>query len=120
MKGETPMTPQEIFDTVSEHLLKQGRRSIKYGECMYRGPRGMKCAAGAIIPDDLYLETFESRAPTSSNIIDRMPAWWAENIDLICQLQRLHDFFDPYFWREELIMIAATHNLSAAKIGGAS
>lgn len=46
-------TNQEIFDTCLTHLRAQGRRSIDpiSGFCVYRGPDGLKCAIGALIPN---------------------------------------------------------------------
>lgn len=49
------MNRQKTYDTVKAHLLKQGERSVGPGDmCMYRGPNGLKCAIGCLIPDELY------------------------------------------------------------------
>ena len=54
-----PNTLQEVFDIVSKHLLKQNERSgFSDDSCSYRGPNGLKCAAGILIPDEEY--TFDS------------------------------------------------------------
>ena len=52
---ESEMFAQEIFDTVVEHLRRQGHRAYKeeYG-CLYRLENGDKCAVGCLIPDHLY------------------------------------------------------------------
>ena len=57
------MEPQQIFNKVATHLLKQNKRSIDKGTdvCLYRGPNGTKCAVGVLIPDSLYLKTMEGR-----------------------------------------------------------
>lgn len=47
---------------VSNPLLKQGRRSVNPKNddaCMYRGDNGLKCAAGFLIPDELYDRSLE-------------------------------------------------------------
>jgi len=57
------MNKQEFFDKVARHLLTQNAKSIEAFErnakCLYRGPNGMKCVAGCLIPDELYSENFE-------------------------------------------------------------
>lgn len=54
------MTNQELFDKVVRAIVKQGRGSINSeGLCVYRGPDGLKCAVGHIIPDELYSPLIE-------------------------------------------------------------
>jgi hypothetical protein len=55
------LTNQQAFDQVVTHLAQQGRRAMgpaKWDQsaevCKYRGPDGTKCAAGVLIPDELY------------------------------------------------------------------
>lgn len=51
------MNIQEIFDTVSVHLLTQNEKSQEssfYSSCLYRGPNGTKCAVGCLIKDEFY------------------------------------------------------------------
>lgn len=62
-------TPQEIFDTVMAHLRAQGEPAVnKHGQCRYRivlvcSPDNadvtLKCAVGAIIPDNAYNDAFD-------------------------------------------------------------
>lgn len=57
------MNAQEIFDTVFTKLYEQGKQSVDPElphTCMYRGPDGMKCAAGFLIPDELYRPEMEN------------------------------------------------------------
>lgn len=56
-------TKQETFDTVVDHLRKQGAKAVANcgGGCSYRNPEGLKCAAGCLIPDDQYKPGFEGR-----------------------------------------------------------
>ena len=53
-------TAQEVFDQVTQHLLKQGKAARSgTGACRYRvETRGeiLKCAAGCLIADDEYAE----------------------------------------------------------------
>lgn len=49
-----------LLKTMSEHLFTQGRLSVgPGGQCLYRGPDGLKCAVGAIIPDSAYEPVIE-------------------------------------------------------------
>jgi hypothetical protein len=52
---------QMAFNTVVKHLALQKNRSAKTGtnRCMYRGPLGMKCAVGALIPDEEFMPKME-------------------------------------------------------------
>ncbi len=56
---------QEIFDKVAKHLLTQKARCTdsKTGRrCLYFDPETkMKCAAGCLIPDRDYSESFEGQ-----------------------------------------------------------
>lgn len=52
---ETPIvyTLQEAFDHIVKAVVKQGRPSVTAaGTCMYRGPEGLKCAAGHLLEDE--------------------------------------------------------------------
>jgi hypothetical protein len=95
------MTDQEIFDTVTTFLLKQGVQSINPGEyaihqnaCLYRGPNGAKCAIGCLIPDTLYTSDIEGTGirefinPELKNFLGlSVPA----RIEFLEELQYTHD-----------------------------
>lgn len=54
---EKKLTLQECFDKVWDWFVVHGKpASLKEGtiECLYRGPNGTKCAAGVLMPDDIY------------------------------------------------------------------
>lgn len=53
---------QAVFNTVAEHLLRQGRKSLDNFACAYRGENGAKCAVGVVIPDTLYEPEIEGLA----------------------------------------------------------
>jgi hypothetical protein len=64
------MTRQELFDAVCAHLAQQGRRSWGVSErfddaegCLYRGPDGLRCAVGALMPDAVYRPQWENATP---------------------------------------------------------
>lgn len=91
------MTNQETFDTVVEHLLRQGGPSMLPSKktCAYRGENGRKCAAGILI----------------GPIIRRQ----GHDTVLVRDLQSAHDA-SAENWNEkikaELIEVANHHGLS--------
>jgi hypothetical protein len=113
METETKIPLQQTFDIVVKHLLEQGKRaSLDDGECVYRTPAGLKCAAGCLIPDELYdpgMEGFSVIGPHSlaGQVIQRL----GHDIVLVSQLQRMHDTELPESWAQCLQVLALTHNL---------
>ena len=56
-----PMTAQEAFDKAVAGVRAQGYQ-ISMDEktnCVYRGPNGLRCAVGHLIPDELCQPAFE-------------------------------------------------------------
>jgi hypothetical protein len=110
------MTSQEIFDTVIDHLLSQGKQS-KSHVCLYRSDDGSKCAVGALIPDSEYDPTMEFSVvddrytPHPASAIQAWAQWKHPNdLKLLNRLQRLHDdgpshsFDNPHDAWEEYIL----------------
>lgn len=130
------MTDQEIFDKVTTHLLKQNQASRHssldgraLSACMYRGPDGLKCAVGALIPDgvfDKYIADADSFL--NSTAIDGLPdAILYESqiistemlvlerqrrMNILRVLQGVHDTWQPHEWREVLQKTAERFNLT--------
>ena len=119
------MNAQEAFDIISTHLLTQNERSSEksnfYSQqlesCLYRGPNGLKCAIGCLIPDEKYnldMEGMTLRQLTKSYqdlkiLFEEIP----EN--LLVALQTVHDYRNPNQWRRCLKAIAKQHNLKFTK-----
>jgi hypothetical protein len=124
------MTPQEIFDTVVQHLRKQGSKSLLTeqqcrdlmeppGACAYRGENGKKCAAGILISDEEYLPEMEGynfngllqeviRGKTAPpSLGQRLSPHW----DLIRALQHIHDRSEIRDWEDDFRQIALNHKL---------
>ena len=103
-------TEQQVFDQVATHLLTQNKRSAnEKGECMYRGPEGLKCAAGCLIADDEYEQVFEGNSWRWFMVGGRV----SRNCSgLINNLQSCHDLIDVNQWRESLKSIASRFKLS--------
>lgn len=46
---------EKLFNKALKHMLSQGAYAVVNGiYCAYRAPNGLKCAVGALIPDDKY------------------------------------------------------------------
>lgn len=87
---------QQIFDFVIGKLLEQGKPAMKILqgksllECAYRGDGGTKCAAGQLIPDELYEVSMEGTAITE--IAYRYEwSFKKDHSQLIRALQLAHD-----------------------------
>lgn len=125
---------QEIFDTVATHLLTQNEQSLDvYSDaCMYRGDRGLKCAAGVLIPDDKYFSAMEKKnangsvvwpviaealqvpvgelvgdADSGSSFYDTATA------NLVDELQKIHDNEPVRTWRIRLHSLAVRQGLNS-------
>ena len=126
-----PRTPREIWERVSAHLLRQGRRATRdggYHGCMYRGRDGTSCAVGCLIPDEAYDPDMEDAAVTQLDVTPE--GWWTpdvwhtgqlkrrralahaleasgipateENRTTLIDLQRIHDLVVPEEWELRL------------------
>jgi hypothetical protein len=116
------MNTQEAFDAAVEHLRKQGKRSqSKYStDCLYRGPNGLKCAVGALIPDELYEKSYEGRAiKVLVYTADNMSKLFRNvNIDMLVTLQRVHDCVPAEQWEHNFECIAKRYELTLTPSAG--
>ena len=99
------MNTQQAFDIMVQHLRQQGRPSRdEVDGCQYRGPDGLKCAVGALIPDELYNERMESKNIYSLIKDGKFPAltelFAGINIHVLSDLQDTHDFNEPARWEQ--------------------
>jgi hypothetical protein len=121
------MTPQDIFDTVTRHLVTQGKpaRRGRWGKCAYRGEDGCKCAVGVLIPDEMYVSEMDDRDNTAIRDLVgsgdlTFPDYFARNLTLLGALQHAHDdtgtnedgTFDRSDLRASLLFVARTRDLS--------
>ena len=113
---------QEVFDLVANHLFTQGRPARQDdGRCRYRTKSGLRCAIGALIPDELYKEEFEGAG--AAQLIDNLYALeiadWREHKELLDHLQSVHDgcaqvtvgAFNLFFLEERLRFVAESFSL---------
>ena len=105
---------QELFNRVATHLLTQNEQSMVREDgpggavyCKYRGPRGLKCAIGALIPDAAYRVQMEGERVTYDPI--RVAAGIPEK--LTAELQIVHDHNEPWRWPSMLAYVAREHDL---------
>lgn len=117
------MDPQKIFDTVVQHLAKQGKRSYNDNiiGCAYRAPGGLSCAVGCLIPDDLYDPKMDREATDYGSLIESFPEieeyFGTDNNQLLIDLQGIHDVSQA---RDSLIteisLVAKEHGLNRAVV----
>lgn len=116
------MTKQEIFTKVKNHLLTQNARSIDDGSidddigmCRYRGSNGLMCAVGCLIPDDMYDPSMEGVSVDAirqdNEALDEYLGSYS-TINLLTDLQHLHDRRAVGSWPEELRRIAKLYDLN--------
>jgi hypothetical protein len=107
------LTKREIFDKVKAHLLAQMEKSQMSpgGSCAYRGPRGMKCAAGILIDDEHFDATYNTYNVDYPNVVAMLRASGVgeEHQDLIRSLQIIHDGWKPEAWAGELDSLEKAH-----------
>lgn len=102
LKDLPHVTKQQVFDTVAKHLLTQMQQSTSgkfETPCLYRGPNGLKCAAGVLIGDDEYCEEMELN---SWNELVKHGLVPNEHKNLIHTLQGIHDCVPPDAWHNQL------------------
>lgn len=115
------LTNQEIFTKVVTALMQQNAKSsmARYEDptdtrCLYRGPNGLKCGIGHLIPDDLYCPSMEGDTArdlfTNPALRDKLGI--SENsIELCVTLQLAHDRIEVEYWKEEFESIAKLYGL---------
>ncbi len=109
LKTLSKATPQQVFDQVATHLLKQGKKSLGTVGCRYHTSSGLMCAAGCLIDNDEYSAEIENKSWHSLSLTGLVPN---DHRDLIIQLQDVHDGKDVYQWPAALSEVAAKFGLS--------
>lgn len=92
------MTTQEIFDTVVNHLLTQGRPALgEAGDCRYLTDSGLRCAVGCLIKPEHYDPAeLEGESVVSADVTKALRSSLGIDIDpitleLLEELQAAHD-----------------------------
>lgn len=112
---------QAIFNKVARHLLRQGKASKNsLQDCLYRGPDGLKCAIGALIPDKVYKPEWECNDPahwgmSADDLTRTIPQYVGDDGNFATELQALHDANKPSLWPQKLRKFAKEHELKLPK-----
>lgn len=120
-------TPQELFDRAVIAVDRQGKPSRGAdGRCLYRGPGGLKCAAGHLIDDDDAAMCFDAKPAAHSGVYDLARhgrlAFESEGARrTVSNLQVSHDFAasDADFrrgFRKRAIRVAAQFGLTMPEL----
>jgi hypothetical protein len=88
-----PIKAQELYDYIVEAIVKQGRPSVGDNDrCLYRGPDGLKCAAGHVIPDSMYSPVrMEDKSVDTLRRDSKLPDSLIPHVELLFRLQNAHD-----------------------------
>lgn len=106
------MNAQELFDKVATHLLTQGEQSRADARCAYRGDRGLQCAVGCLIPDDKYSSSMEGSGISLPLVQAGLPPSIRVYLDLIKDLQVVHDAYSVWAWPAQLQVVADRHAIT--------
>jgi hypothetical protein len=97
-----------LFERVTEHLLRQGCRSVRprpnraEGFCAYRGKEGRMCAVGCLITDEAYNDELEGKLSTHFAVQDALVQSGVPKevpvFEMLWLLQRVHDHVAPEEW----------------------
>lgn len=109
------LTAQRVYNHVKKHLLAQNVNCSTDKECKYRrklrNGATLACAAGAWIPDDAYTRSMEGKS-ICDVILEYSPlAPLKPHIELLGDLQWVHDRFFPEDWPARLADVANEHKL---------
>jgi hypothetical protein len=115
------LTPQAIYERVSQHLLAQNAVSEDdNGSCRLRSAEGRKCAIGSLVRDDVYDSALEGvgisyyrhahdgellRALYASHV----NAYDPNVIDLLIELEQIHDDASVEQWPHLLSALGRRH-----------
>ena len=106
-------TAQEVFDQITQHLLKQGKAArLGTGACRYRvETQGeiLKCAAGCLIADDEYAE--DSLEGRSWGLLVSNRTVPKKHCELIKSLQNVHDTCFMHEWPMQFERLARCYKL---------
>lgn len=108
------MEAQEIFNKTTDHLrLQQKRATNKYGEPMYLNDDGLMCSVGCLLSsDELIRSPSGNVAHMLKTALDSTKTDLGPHLELLNDLQVLHDKGDPTVWEQMLKQVALKYNLT--------
>jgi hypothetical protein len=115
------LTARDIYERVSTHLLTQ--RAVSEddnGSCRLRSSNGRKCAIGSLIADELYRPEIEGigisyyRNAKDGTLLralyaSAVNAYDPEIVELLIELEEVHDDFDVDEWPQLLTRLGQRH-----------
>lgn len=104
------MTPQEAFDLVSVHLLKQNK-ACSAGRAMRYRHEGLSDPIGLVMTN--YFPAMEGLAWWKIRQLGLHPALGCDST--LEGLQTIHDFTPPSKWKKALAHFAQKHHLNLSK-----
>ena len=115
------LTPKEIYEKVTAHLLTQRAVSEdENGSCRLRSAQGRKCAIGSLVSDEWYKPALEGigisyyRNARNGDLLralhaSQVDAYRADIIDLLIELEEVHDDTPVGDWPRLLAEIGRNH-----------
>lgn len=92
------MNKQQIFDKIVAGLASQGfKQSVDMsdgGMCVYRGPDGLKCAVGWLIPDEEYSKGLEGYSVENNTVAKAAGLKGSAQWEFTARIQEIHDNYD--------------------------
>lgn len=89
---------QKFLNEAYAAIIAQGKASFIIGGagiliCQYRGPNGLKCAIGHLIPDDGYSTIMEMNRVSNPRVLSALGLdnIFEDDIEFLCALQSSHD-----------------------------
>lgn len=108
---------QKLFDLAYRGLHAQGWvKSESFGQCLYRGPNGLKCAIGHCMSDRAYNPDLENLSP-SNNMVRDAVGISIKNEAYACDLQNCHDSAEtPEQMKNHFHMLAKVWDLQIPEV----
>ncbi len=101
------LNTQDMFTKVYKGLQAQSFQQSLRGGCVYRGVNGRKCAAGHILPDEVYRRDMEGDSCYSVSEFNDL----VEDVYALRILQEIHDGFEGEQMQRQLINWAVGRGL---------
>jgi hypothetical protein len=110
-------TAQEVFDYISRHLLTQGEKchnfDLNLSPCAYKNSDGQSCAAGCLIGEKEYDQSFEGKDWCNLLSDGKVPD---VHYGLISSMQKVHDTHYADNWYSALQKTAAVYGFDTANL----
>lgn len=113
-------TAQQVFDTITDHLINQGKKATPSdGErCRYRTPENLTCAAGCLVPKaDYEAKGVVNNEGQNWDHLCGIHNFSTLHAMLIGRLQDIHDLTDASNWPRRFQDLAREEGLNFSLVG---